>query len=54
MCGCLLIGAPDILHRITRAWATVNPKDNVQSGPQSTGWIPSHLSDLIDIVNVPQ
>lgn len=54
MCGCLLIRAPDILHRITRAWATVNPKDNVQSEPQSTGWIPSHPTDPIDKVYVPQ
>lgn len=52
-CGCLLIRASDILHRITRAWPTVNPYDNVQSRPQSTSWIPSHPTDLIKMVNVP-
>lgn len=42
---------PDIL-RITRAWETVNPKDNIQSGPQATGGMTSHPTELNDIANI--
>lgn len=42
---------PDVLL-ITRGWETVNPKDNTQFGPQATGRIASHPTDLIDIANV--